>query len=101
MSLSGVVKYEPKVSKLTENEIVVQLLDSFSNPVLMKQLELKLEMGSVNDSTFKMGNFVDNNNGSYTGYYLAKDVGTYEICASYSGKHLFPCPFGANVYTSK
>lgn len=101
MSLSGVVKYEPKVSKLTENEIVVQLLDSFSNPVLMKQLELKLEMGSVNDSTFKMGNFVDNNNGSYTGYYLAKDVGTYEICASYSGKHLFPCPFGANVYTSE
>ncbi|KAF8392567.1 hypothetical protein HHK36_022912 [Tetracentron sinense] len=100
-ALSGVVKFVPKVPKLIKNEIVVQLMDSFSNPILLQQSKLKLEIGSINQSGFLSWMFVDNKDGSYIGYYLAKDVGTYEICVSFDGKHLPPCPFGVNVYSSE
>lgn len=87
--------------KLIKNEIIVQLLDSFQNPVLSQQSRLKLEIVSRNNSEFSSWMFVDNNDGSYTVHYLAKDVGTYEICASFNGKSFSPCPFGVNVYSSK
>lgn len=99
ISLSGVIKFSSKVPKLIENEIIVQLMDSCSNPVLSQQSRLKLEIASVNKSGFSNGMFVDNNDGSYTGHYLVKDVGTYEMCVSFEGKHLSPCPFGVNVYS--
>lgn len=101
ISLSGVLKFSPKVPKLIKNEIIVQLLDSFQNPVLSQQSRLKLEIVSRNNSEFSSWMFVDNNDGSYTVHYLAKDVGTYEICASFNGKSFSPCPFGVNVYSSK
>lgn len=100
MTLSGVLKYAPKVPKLIKNEIVVKLLDSFSNPITLQQSRLKLEIGSINSSGLSWM-FVDNNDGSYVAHYLAKDVGTYELCASFDGNHFLPCPFGVNVYSSK
>ncbi|KAJ9699630.1 hypothetical protein PVL29_005479 [Vitis rotundifolia] len=100
MTLSGVVKYAPKVPKLIKNEIVVKLLDSFSNPIMLQQSRLKLEIGSINSSGLSWM-FVDNNDGSYVAHYLAKDVGTYELCASFDGNHFLPCPFGVNVYSSE
>lgn len=101
LSLSGMVEYAPKVSKMIRNDIIVHLMDSYSNPVQLQHSKLKLEIASVNRSGFSTWMFVDNNDGSYTAGYLAKDVGTYEICASFEGQHLRPCPFGVNVYSSK
>lgn len=101
ISLSGLVKPSPKVSKLTKNEITVQLMDSYSNPVLLQQSKLKLEISSANSSGSSISTFSDNKDGTYSGSYLAKDVGTYDICASLDGMRLMPCPFGVNVYTSE
>jgi hypothetical protein len=101
ISLSGVVKFAPNVSKLMKNEIVVQLMDSYSNPVQLQHSKLKLEIASINRSGFSTSMFVDNKDGSYTGSYLAKDAGTYEICASFDGQRFLPCPFGVNIYSSK
>ncbi|XP_043811584.1 protein GAMETE EXPRESSED 2 isoform X4 [Manihot esculenta] len=98
VSLSKIVKFSPKVPKLMENEIWVQLMDSFSNHVLSQQSLLKLEIASVNTSGFSTEMFVDNNDGSYTCQYMAKDVRTYEMCVSFDGVNLMPCPFGVNVY---
>ncbi|KAJ9189231.1 hypothetical protein P3X46_000548, partial [Hevea brasiliensis] len=98
VSLSKVVKFAPKVPKLTENEIWVQLMDTFSNPVLSQLSLLKLEIASVNRSGFSTGMFVDNDDGSYTCQYMARDVGTYEMCVSFDGIRFSPCPFGVNVY---
>jgi hypothetical protein len=101
ISLSGVLRFTPKVPKMIKNEIVVQLKDSFQNPVLSQQSRLNLGIASTNNSDFSSWTFVDNNDGSYTVHYLAKDVGTYQMCASFDAKQLSPCPFGVNVYTSK
>ncbi|KAG8369910.1 hypothetical protein BUALT_Bualt14G0062500 [Buddleja alternifolia] len=100
-SVSGAVKFAQKVQKMIKNEIVVQLMDSYHNPVLSQQSKLKLEIASINKSAFSTWNFSDNNDGSYTCSYLAKDVGTYEICASIDGQRFTPCPFGVNVYNSE
>lgn len=86
---------------MINNEVAVQLGDSFFNPVLSHQSGLKLEIVSVNSSGFSSSLFVDNNDGSYTVHYMAKEVGTYEICASFDGKRISSCPFGVNVYSSK
>ncbi|XP_048233557.1 protein GAMETE EXPRESSED 2 isoform X2 [Ricinus communis] len=101
VSLSKVVNSAPKVPKLSENEIMVQLMDSFSNPVMSQQSLLNLEIASVNRSGFSTGIFVGNNDGSYTCPFLAKDVGTYEMCVLFDGKRLAPCPFGVNVYSGE
>ncbi|PSR92570.1 Protein GAMETE EXPRESSED like [Actinidia chinensis var. chinensis] len=100
-SLSGVVKFAQNVPKMIKNEIVVQLMDSFYNPVLLQQSKLNLEIASINKSGFSTWTFVNDNDGLYTGWYLAKDFGTYEICASFNGKRFLPCPFGVNVYISE
>ncbi|KAL0414762.1 UNVERIFIED_CONTAM: protein GAMETE EXPRESSED 2 [Sesamum radiatum] len=101
VSLSGVVKFAQKVPKLIKNEIVVQIVDSYYNPVLLQQSKLKLEIASLNKSASSTWMFSDDNYGTYSGSYLAKDVGTYEICASYNGERFIPCPFGVNVYNSE
>ncbi|XAR57061.1 hypothetical protein NMG60_11025073 [Bertholletia excelsa] len=100
-SLSGVVKFASKVPKMITNEIVVQLMDSYFNPVLTEESKLQLEIASINKSGFSTWKFVNDNDGLYTGFYQAKDIGAYEICASFDGKHLLPCPFGVNVYSSE
>ncbi|KAI4317565.1 hypothetical protein L6164_025428 [Bauhinia variegata] len=101
VSMSGVVKFVPKVPKHFKNEIVVRLVDSFWNPVLSQQSRLKLEITSINSSGFSTWDFMDDKDGSYICNYMAKDVGTYEICASYDGKSFSPCPFSVNVYSSE
>ena len=53
-------------------EIVVQLKDSFYNPVLLQQLSFNLKSASTINSGFSSWMSVDNNNGSFTVYYLAK-----------------------------
>lgn len=99
MSLSGVVKFSPKVPMLITHEVVVQLLDSISNPVLSQQSRLKLEITSINNSGFSSWMFVDNNDGSYSVRYLAMEVGTYEMCVSLDGRCF--SPFQVHVYSSK
>ncbi|XP_017975311.1 PREDICTED: protein GAMETE EXPRESSED 2 [Theobroma cacao] len=101
ISLSGVLRFSPKAPKLVRNEIVVQLRDSFANPVLSEQSKLSLELVSVNKTGFSSWMFVDNNDGSYTGHYLAMEVGTYEMCVSFDREHFSPCPFEINVYGSE
>ncbi|XP_057957884.1 protein GAMETE EXPRESSED 2 [Malania oleifera] len=101
VSLSGFVKYASKVPKLIENEIVVQLVDSFNNSVFLQQSRLKLEIASINTSAFSSWMFMDNNDGSYISHYVPKEVGTYNICASFDDKHFSPCPLGVNVYSSE
>lgn len=93
--------FSQKVPKLSKNEIVVNLLDSYSNPVLSKQSRLKLEISSINSSGFSTWDFLDHKDGSYSCYYMAKDVGTYEICVSFDGNRFSQCPFSVNVYSSK
>ncbi|XP_073223922.1 protein GAMETE EXPRESSED 2 isoform X2 [Cicer arietinum] len=101
ISLSSVVRFSSKVPKLSKNEMVVQLLDSYLNPVLSQQSRLKLEITSINSSGFSTWDTMDNKDGSYSCSYMAKDVGTYEICASFDGKHFLPCPLSINVYSSE
>ncbi|KAJ6366475.1 hypothetical protein OIU77_002959 [Salix suchowensis] len=99
VSLSTIQKFSLKAPKMIENEMAVQLVDSFFNPVLSQQSRLELEIASVNKSGFSSGDFVDNNNGTYSIRYVVKDVGTYEMCVSFDGKRLSPCPVGVNVYS--
>lgn len=102
VSLSSVVRFSSKVPKLSKNEIVVQLVDSYLNPVLSQQSRLKLEIAaSTNSSGFLTLDIKDNKDGSYSCSYMAKDVGTYEICASFDGKRFLSCPFSINVYSCK
>ncbi|KAK7329466.1 hypothetical protein VNO77_23635 [Canavalia gladiata] len=101
ISLSSVVSFSSKVPKMSKNEVVVQLVDSYSNPVLSQHSRLKLEIASINSSGFSTWNITDNKDGSYSCIYMAKDVGTYEICASFDGKRFMPCPFSINVYSSE
>ncbi|MED6108037.1 hypothetical protein PIB30_019814 [Stylosanthes scabra] len=101
VSLSSVLKFSSKVAKMSENEILVQLMDSFSNPVPAQQSRLKLKTTSANRSLFQTLEIKDNKDGSYNCSYMAKDVGTYEICASFDGKKILQCPFSINVYSSE
>ncbi|EPS57905.1 hypothetical protein M569_16912, partial [Genlisea aurea] len=100
LSLSGVVDFDGRVAKLTENDVTVRLQDSFLNPVPKQQAKLELAIGSVNGSgsVVSSSSFSDNHDGSYTATYAAEEVGTYEVCASYGGHGFSPCPFGVNVY---
>ncbi|CAN0923116.1 Protein GAMETE EXPRESSED 2 [Linum grandiflorum] len=98
LSLSGVVTYVSKVAKIIQNEVVVQLMDSFRNPVPLLQSRLKLESASVNSSGFSAGIFNDNNDGSYNCGYMLKTVGTYEFCVSFDGQRFSTCPIRVNAY---
>ncbi|KVH88614.1 Filamin/ABP280 repeat-like protein [Cynara cardunculus var. scolymus] len=97
-SISRIVNFAPKVSRLIVNDIVVQLMDSFSNPVLLQASNLFLQIASINRSSFTVFLFVDNKDGTYTGSYLLMEVGIYEMCVTFDVTHLLPCPFGVNAY---
>ncbi|XP_047312347.1 protein GAMETE EXPRESSED 2 isoform X1 [Impatiens glandulifera] len=101
LSLSGVVNFSSKVPKMIKNEIVVRLMDSFSNPILLQQPKLKLEISSINKSDFSSWNFSNSYDGMYTSSYLVMEIGTYEICASLDGQHLLSCPFSVNAYNGE
>ncbi|KAK9139316.1 hypothetical protein Scep_008997 [Stephania cephalantha] len=98
--LSGVIKFVAKVSKLVKNEIVVQLVDSFSNPIVFQETKLRLEFRFANASDFLFWKVLGNNDGSYGIYYRAKEIGAYDACVSFEGKNLSPCPFHISVYNS-
>ncbi|KAL8171421.1 hypothetical protein V2J09_023225 [Rumex salicifolius] len=99
ISMSAVVRYAPKVQKKVKSEIVISLMDSFSNPVLSQESRLKVEINSTNHLAYSTWKFLDNRDGSYTGYYLVEEVGTYELCASIDGYLILPCPSGVNAYS--
>lgn len=84
-----------------KNEVLVQLMDAFSNPILSQQTKLAFQIDSVNSSSFMRWAFADNEDGSYIGYYLARDLGAYNICISFEDKNLPPCPFEIHVHESK
>ncbi|CAH1446958.1 unnamed protein product [Lactuca virosa] len=53
---------------------------------------------SINKPFFMVVLFVDNRDGTYTGFYMAMNVGTYKICASFDGMSISPCPFEVATY---
>lgn len=101
MAASSVTQFNAKAPKEIKNNIVVLLVDVFNNPVPSQPSRLKLEITSANTSSFTTWKFVDNTDGTYTGSYLAMDVGTYRMCVSFGDQHIQPCPFDVNVYSSK
>ncbi|XP_010027085.2 protein GAMETE EXPRESSED 2 [Eucalyptus grandis] len=101
MSVSGVVKYDAKVPKLIKNEVVVRLMDSFYNPIISQHSRLKLEIVSTNSSGSSSWVFTDNGDGSYTVYYIAPDIGTYEMSAAIDGNRFASSPQRINVYGSE
>lgn len=96
-----VTQFNAKVPKEIKNDIVVLLVDIFNNPVPSQPSRLNLEITSTNTSSFTTWNFVDNTDGTYIGSYLAMDVGTFRMCVTFDDKHIQPCPFDVNVYSSK
>ncbi|MCL7043189.1 hypothetical protein MKW94_012348 [Papaver nudicaule] len=101
IELSKVVQYSPKVPKLVENQISVELVDSLTNFVAFQQTKLSFEYRVVNSTGLLIWTFEDKLNGSYVGHYMAKDIGSYEICVAFEDKHLSPCPFWVFVYSSE
>lgn len=101
LSMSKVVKYEPKVSTSIENYMIVQLMDSYSNPVLSQQEKLAVEIDSVNGTHSYTGGFIENYNGTYTGGYVMVDPGRYEISVSFNGARFSPFPLEVIAYNCK
>ncbi|CAH1454215.1 unnamed protein product [Lactuca virosa] len=66
--------------------------------VKLKLSKLTLEPDSINKPFFMVVLFVDNRDGTYTGFYMAMNVGTYKICASFDGMSISPCPFEVATY---
>ncbi|KAI3505114.1 hypothetical protein L1887_27025 [Cichorium endivia] len=98
---SRVVKFEPKVSSLVVHGVELQLRDSFSNPILTREKDLSkfvLETDVLHTSIFKVFLFVANDNGTYTGFYMAMAEGDYDMCSFYNGGRINPCPFRVDVY---
>ncbi|XP_058067826.1 protein GAMETE EXPRESSED 2 isoform X2 [Magnolia sinica] len=97
-SQSSIVKFVPRVAKHVINELVVQLMDSFSNPVTSQQKKLSFEIDPIRNSSFLRWDFIDNKDGSYFGYYLPTILGTYKISILFEDKHLSPSPFEISVH---
>ncbi|KAI4330441.1 hypothetical protein MLD38_028731 [Melastoma candidum] len=98
VSNSVIMKLEPKVPKMIRNEVIVNLMDSFCNPVISQQSRLKFHIASANSSGFRTWLFTDNKDGSYSGFYQAMDIGTYDITVLFDDLPLSFCPFMVNVY---
>ncbi|WOL12428.1 protein GAMETE EXPRESSED 2 isoform X1 [Canna indica] len=97
-SVSTILRFAPSVKSHIKNEVLVQLLDSYRNPISSQQSKLSFQVLSVNNSSLIKWPFQDNENGSYTGQYMAKDVGAYNICILFEDRHLSPCPLEVHVY---
>ncbi|KAK1293769.1 Protein GAMETE EXPRESSED 2 [Acorus calamus] len=98
MSSSAVVKYAAQVQRNFKNEIVVQLKDSFFNPISLQQASLSLDITPANTSSFLKSKFTEEKDGLYIVYYLLKDAGAYNISIYFDDWHLSPCPLEINVY---
>lgn len=100
MSLSS-VKFNPRVKMSVENEVLVRLVDSFMNPVVSLESKLRFQLASIrppaNTTSFGAKEFVDNGDGSYTAHYVARGLGSYDICVLFKDKQLTPCPFEVTV----
>lgn len=79
----------------------MQVVDAFLNPVSSQQTKLRLEIKAENITNFMTWAFAETQDGSYVGYYLARGIGTHNICILYEDEHLPPCPFEVQVYDSK
>nr|XP_034581124.1 protein GAMETE EXPRESSED 2 isoform X2 [Setaria viridis] len=100
LSLSSVVKFDPRVKMAVENEVDVRLVDSFMNPVVSFESKLLLQLTSASigiPASFVAKEFVDNGDGSYTTHYAAWNLSPYSICVRFEDKQLAPCPFEVNV----
>ncbi|KAF2916259.1 protein GAMETE EXPRESSED 2 [Oryza sativa Japonica Group] len=101
--LSTVVTFVRKVKTSVHNEVVVQLVDPFMNPMIHLASKLRIQLTSADSTTpmnapsFTAGEFVDNKDGSYTTYYVAKNTGLYRICIQFEDAQLKPCPFEVHV----
>ena len=81
-------------------------VNSYNSSLFCKFIQLKLskltlEPNSINKPFFMVVLFVDNRDGTYTGFYMAMNVGTYKIYASFDGMSISPCPFEVATYNSK
>ncbi|XP_042378845.1 protein GAMETE EXPRESSED 2-like isoform X2 [Zingiber officinale] len=97
-SLSSVAQFQPNVKTHIKNEVLVRLVDSYRNPISSEQTKLRLLLLTENNSSFMRWEFHDNRDGSYTGYYMAKDLGAYNMCILFDNRHLSPCPFEVHAY---
>lgn len=87
--------------RLVRNEVTVQLMDRFSNPVTSQQSKLSFDFGFAGGSLFLNWSFENRGDGTYLGYYLAKDTGVFNISVLFEGEKLASCPFEINAYRSK
>ncbi|MQM01072.1 hypothetical protein Taro_033821, partial [Colocasia esculenta] len=92
------VGFVPRIKRLVRNEVAVQLVDSFSNPITSEEAKLSFKIDPVNTSNFLRWMFADKGGGLYIGHYLARDLGNYNICVLYEDAPLSPCPFEVNVH---
>ncbi|KAJ1289745.1 hypothetical protein BS78_02G187800 [Paspalum vaginatum] len=98
LSLSSVVKFAPIVKMSVENEVVVRLVDSFMNPVVSLESDLRFHEPGENATCFVAKEFVDNRDGSYIAHYVAPEYGQHSICVLFEDKQLAPCPFEVQVF---
>ncbi|KAE8807088.1 protein GAMETE EXPRESSED 2 [Hordeum vulgare] len=98
-SLSSAPMFDPRIKRSVKNNVTVRLVDSFMNPVVSLEPQLRLQLTSanitapMNTSSFTAGEFVNNKDGSYTAHYVAKFLGLYGMCIMFENRQLTPCPF--------
>ncbi|KAL5201804.1 hypothetical protein ABZP36_036158 [Zizania latifolia] len=103
VSLSAVLMFDVKVKRSVKNKVTVLLVDSFMNPILHLESKLRFQQTSANTtipmnaSSFIVGEFIDNKDGSYTTHYVASHTGSYNICIQFEDGQLNPCPFEVHV----
>lgn len=97
-SKSKVLNLESEVKRLGNNEVLVELVDSYWNHVPSQEANLNLQLQGPNSSAVFKTAFVENKDGLYTGYYLSKIPGTYTICISFTEMILYPCPIVVHLH---
>ncbi|KAK8965176.1 Protein GAMETE EXPRESSED 2 [Platanthera guangdongensis] len=97
-SKSKVLNLESEVKQLGNNEVLVELVDSYWNHVPSQEKNLNLQLQGPNSSMLLKTAFVESKDGLYTGYYLSKIPGTYNICISFAEMILYPCPIMVHLH---
>ncbi|KAF3794261.1 GAMETE EXPRESSED 2 protein [Nymphaea thermarum] len=100
VNTSSIQKIDRAVRSQVDNAVLIQLTDSFMNPVYSQKSQLRFVVDPKHSSSFTSGLFEDYENGSYVGYYVANQTGNYEVCALYQDQKLDPCPFEVQAYDS-
>ncbi|XP_031479988.1 protein GAMETE EXPRESSED 2 [Nymphaea colorata] len=100
VNTSSIQKINRAVRSQVDNAVLIQLTDSFMNPVYSQKSKLRFVVDPKLSSSFTSGLFEDYENGSYVGYYVANQTGNYEVCILYQDQKLDPCPFEVQAYDS-